>query len=123
MKNRLAALLLSLAAAAQAASPMAVRVLDWMLPVPANWTPQMPSSDLRLAQFTIRSEGGAADAAVFYFGQGSGGSVEASPRKIMIQEWQNTASLLFICYMLIISKNSNPTDPNITWGSHAASMG
>ncbi len=76
MRSILAPLLLGLAAVAQAASPMAVRVLDWMLPVPANWTPQVPSSDMRLAQFTVRSEGGSADAAVFYFGQGSGGSVE-----------------------------------------------
>lgn len=81
MRKRLATLLLAFTAAANAASPMAVRVLDWMLPVPANWTPQMPSSDMRLAQFTIRSEGGAADAAVFYFGQGSGGSVEDNTKR------------------------------------------
>ena len=81
MKPILAALILSLAALAQAASPMAVRVLDWMLPVPANWTPQVPSSAMRVAQFTIRSEGGSADAAVFYFGQGSGGSVEENTQR------------------------------------------
>jgi hypothetical protein len=76
MRTTLAALTLAFVSAAHAASPTAVRVLDWMLPVPANWTPQVPSSTMRLAQFTIRSEGGSADAAVFYFGQGSGGSVE-----------------------------------------------
>ena len=81
MKSILAPLLLGLATMAQAASPTAVRVLDWMLPVPANWTPQVPSSDMRLAQFTIRSEGGRADAAVFYFGQGSGGSVEENTQR------------------------------------------
>lgn len=81
MKTMLAALALAFVTAAHAASPTAVRVLDWMLPVPANWTPQMPSSTMRLAQFTIRSEGGSADAAVFYFGQGSGGSVEENTRR------------------------------------------
>jgi hypothetical protein len=81
VKTLLAALLFSLATATLAASPMAVRVLDWMLPVPANWTPQVPSSDMRLAQFAIRSEGGAASAAVFYFGQGSGGSVEENTKR------------------------------------------
>jgi len=77
----LAALLLAIAGAAFAAGPTAVRVLDWMLPVPANWTPQMPSSDMRLAQFTIASEGGAADAAVFYFGLGRGGSPEDNTKR------------------------------------------
>jgi hypothetical protein len=81
MKRLFTTLILSLATAALAASPMAVRVLDWMLPVPANWTPQVPSSDMRLAQFTIRSDGGSADAAVFYFGQGSGGSVEDNTKR------------------------------------------
>ena len=81
MKTFLATLMLCFAPLAPASSPMAVRVLDWMLPVPANWTPQVPSSDMRLAQFTIRSEGGNADAAVFYFGQGSGGSVEENTKR------------------------------------------
>lgn len=81
MKILLAALLASLAAMAQASTPMAVRVLDWMLPVPGHWTPQVPSSAMRVAQFAIRSEGGSADAAVFYFGQGSGGSVEENTQR------------------------------------------
>lgn len=81
MKIFLASLALGFATLAAASSPMAVRVLDWMLPVPANWTPQVPSSDMRLAQFTIRGEGGSADAAVFYFGQGSGGSVEENTKR------------------------------------------
>jgi hypothetical protein len=75
-RRLVAALFLGLCAAATAAGPTAVRVIDWMLPVPANWTPQVPSSAMRVAQFTIATEGGHADAAVFYFGRGSGGSVE-----------------------------------------------
>ncbi len=82
MARTIAAALACLAIAAHAASTMAVRVLDWLLPVPANWTPQVPSSEMRLAQFTIASEGGAADAAVFHFGLGRGGSPEAN-----IQRW------------------------------------
>ncbi len=74
---RLAAALVAAAGlAAGAASTMAVRVLDWMLPVPAGWTPQVPSSEMRLAQFTAGSKEGAADAAVFHFGLGGGGSVQ-----------------------------------------------
>ena len=76
MRSLLAALLLGLGGAVAAAGPTAVRVIDWMLPVPAHWTPQVPSSAMRVAQFTIATGGGHADAAVFYFGQGSGGSVE-----------------------------------------------
>ncbi|MDH5263133.1 MAG: hypothetical protein OEX21_00140 [Betaproteobacteria bacterium] len=74
----LAGALLAAALASHAASPMAVRILDWMLPVPASWTLQVPGSSMRLAQFTIASDGGRADAAVFYFGAAGGGSVEAN---------------------------------------------
>lgn len=81
LRLAMAAFLAGAAAVALAATPMAVRVLDWMLPVPGHWTPQVPSSPMRVAQFTIRSEGGSADAAVFYFGQGSGGSVEENTQR------------------------------------------
>jgi hypothetical protein len=72
----LAALLLSAGSAANATSTMAVRVLDWMMPVPAGWTPQVPSSPMRLAQFSAGSAGGKADAAVFHFGLAGGGPVQ-----------------------------------------------
>lgn len=76
---RLAATLVAAAGlAAGAAPPVAVRVLDWMLPVPAGWTPQVPSSEMRLAQFTAGSKEGNADAAVFHFGLAGGGSVQAN---------------------------------------------
>jgi hypothetical protein len=55
MKTTFAALLLACASAAHAASPMAVRVLDWTPPVPANRTPQVPSSDMRLF-FPLRGD-------------------------------------------------------------------
>ena len=78
MRSILAPLLLVIASMAQAASPTAMRVLDWMLPVPAGWTPQVPSSEMRLAQFTAGSREGNADAAVFHFGLAGGGSVQAN---------------------------------------------
>ena len=71
-----AALAAAAGLAAGAASTAAVRVLDWMLPVPAGWTPQVPSSEMRLAQFTAGSREGSADAAVFHFGLAGGGSVQ-----------------------------------------------
>jgi hypothetical protein len=76
MRRTAATLLACLALAAHASSTMAVRVLDWMVPVPAGWTPQVPSSPMRLAQFTAGSRDGSADAAVFHFGLAGGGSVQ-----------------------------------------------
>jgi hypothetical protein len=64
--------------AAQATSTTSVRVLDWLLPVPPGWTPQVPSSPMRLAQFTAGSREGSADAAVFHFGLAGGGTVQAN---------------------------------------------
>lgn len=76
MRRAAAILLACLALAAQAQAPKAVRVLDWLLPVPAGWTPQVPSSDMRVAQFTAGSKLGAADIAVFHFGLAGGGTVQ-----------------------------------------------
>jgi len=76
MRRFAAALIACLALAAGAATTTAVRVLDWMVPVPAGWTPQVPSSAMRLAQFTAGSREGNADAAVFHFGLAGGGSVQ-----------------------------------------------
>lgn len=81
MKKPALAALAFTAGLAAATSPMAVRLLDWMMPVPAGWTPQVPSSSMRLAQFAIRTDGGSADATVFFFGQGSGGSVEENTKR------------------------------------------
>ena len=48
---------------------------------PAGWVAEQPAGTMRTAQYKLpRAEGDAADAtlAVFYFGQGQGGSVEAN---------------------------------------------
>ena len=76
MRRIAASVFACVALAAGAASPTAVRVLDWTLPVPAGWTPQVPSSPMRLAQFTAGSREGSADAAVFHFGLAGGGTVQ-----------------------------------------------
>jgi len=50
--------------------------------VPANWQAQAPESSMRLAQAAIPGVGGPGQFAVFFFGPGGGGSVEAN-----IQRW------------------------------------
>lgn len=50
--------------------------------IPANWQQQPPASSMRLAQATIPGSGGPGDLAVFFFGPGGGGGVEAN-----IQRW------------------------------------
>jgi hypothetical protein len=46
--------------------------------LPSAWQAQTPSSNMRIAQASIPGPGGAGDLAVFYFGPGSGGSVDAN---------------------------------------------
>ena len=53
--------------------------------VPAEWTEQTPSSSMRKAQYVlpkVAGDGEDGELAVFYFGQGQGGSVEAN-----IERW------------------------------------
>lgn len=54
--------------------------LDFKLP--AGWTPQAPSSSMRMAQAAIPGRAGAGELAVFHFGPGEGGGVEAN-----IERW------------------------------------
>ena len=46
--------------------------------LPAGWQTQPPSSNMRLAQATIPGPGGSGEFAVFYFGPGGGGTVDAN---------------------------------------------
>ncbi|MEA2691667.1 MAG: hypothetical protein QOJ16_1054 [Acidobacteriota bacterium] len=50
--------------------------------LPKGWTSETPKSSMRLAQATIPGPAGAGDLAVFYFGAGQGGNVEAN-----IERW------------------------------------
>ncbi len=51
--------------------------------LPAAWTPQPPSSSMRLAQATLPGEAGEGQVTVFYFGPGGGGGVESN-----LDRWQ-----------------------------------
>jgi hypothetical protein len=67
--------------AAAPAQPGSAQSGGLQLQAPAGWTAEQPSGTMRVAQYRLpRAEGDAADAqlAVFYFGQGQGGSVEAN---------------------------------------------
>ena len=46
--------------------------------LPKSWEKQTPSSSLRIAQAAIPGPGGPGDLAVFFFGPGQGGSVDAN---------------------------------------------
>lgn len=84
-------LLLALAAAAllPAAAPAQTKgtqfaALGYKAPVPAAWQAQPPSSQFRLAQYRIPGTTGEAEAVVFFFGKGQGGSVAAN-----IERWSS----------------------------------
>jgi hypothetical protein len=46
--------------------------------LPPGWERQPPSSSMRIAQATIPGDGGPGELAVFYFGPGGGGGVDAN---------------------------------------------
>lgn len=50
--------------------------------MPAAWSPQAPSSSMRMAQASIPGEAGEAQLTAFYFGPGGGGGVESN-----LQRW------------------------------------
>jgi len=45
---------------------------------PESWEEVQPSSSMRVAEYQLKAEGGEAVLAVFYFGQGQGGAVQAN---------------------------------------------
>lgn len=51
---------------------------DLRYDLPAGWTRQMPSSSMRLDQAVIPGPGGEGQLAVFFFGVGGGGGVDAN---------------------------------------------
>ena len=58
------------------AAPQGGGSIDFDLP--ADWQSQPPSSNMRITQAVIPGPGGPGDLAVFYFGPGSGGTVDAN---------------------------------------------
>lgn len=81
------ALLMGLTAAAcrsgepaAAGTPLTVKGLT--VELPAGWKVVPPASQMRLAQAVIEGPGGPAELAVFHFGAGQGGDIEAN-----VQRW------------------------------------
>jgi hypothetical protein len=66
--------------AAPSGAPVELERLRFELP--AGWEKVTPSSSMRVAQATIPAPGGNAEMAVFHFGAGQGGDVEAN-----LQRW------------------------------------
>jgi hypothetical protein len=64
----------------QAGTPLDVKGLH--VELPAGWKSVPPASPMRAAQAVIEGPGGPADLAVFHFGAGQGGDVEAN-----LQRW------------------------------------
>jgi hypothetical protein len=62
-------------AAAQATT---VALLDYRATVPAGWTATAPTSRMRLAEYTVATTAGPAEAVVYFFGPGQGGSADAN---------------------------------------------
>ena len=63
-----------------AGTPLQVKGLNVVLP--AGWKVVPPASQMRLAQAAIEGPGGPAELAVFHFGAGQGGDIEAN-----VQRW------------------------------------
>jgi len=67
-----------------AANDNALQVGSLRLPLPSGWRQVPPSSTMRAAQVVVPGSGGDAELAVFFFGAGQGGNVEAN-----LQRWMN----------------------------------
>lgn len=65
-----------------------VTLLDWQASAPKSWVRQPPANTMRLAQFQVPGKAGNAEAIVFYFGPGGGGSVQAN-----IERWASQFSM------------------------------
>ncbi|HLE85677.1 MAG TPA: hypothetical protein VJG13_15145 [Thermoanaerobaculia bacterium] len=68
-----------------AAPPMASQAGtggDLQYQLPEGWTPEAPANSMRMAQARIPGDAGDGEFALFYFGPGGGGGVEAN-----IQRW------------------------------------
>jgi hypothetical protein len=66
-----------------AGTPLDVKGLH--VELPPGWTSVPPTSSMRVAQVMIEGPGGPAELAVFHFGAGQGGDVEANIQRWMAQ--------------------------------------
>jgi hypothetical protein len=67
---------LALALPISASAQVSATFLDYKTTVPAGWTTRAPSSNMRLAEYTIPSVNG--EVVVYFFGKGQGGDVPAN---------------------------------------------
>ncbi len=73
------------AVAGAAGKNVALGGLGYGVQVPDTWVSEQPANTMRLAQFQVPAkEGEPASVIAYYFGQGSGGSVEAN-----VQRWES----------------------------------
>ncbi|HEX9730576.1 MAG TPA: hypothetical protein VGG06_01155 [Thermoanaerobaculia bacterium] len=75
-------------APAAGAAGTALTVPGGTFTLPAGWTPEQPSSQMRLAQAAIPGPAGPGELTVFYFGPGGGGGLEAN-----LQRWIDQVDL------------------------------
>jgi hypothetical protein len=73
------------AAKAPPAAGVLVETPSLVFELPAGWDRRNPSSNMRLAEASIPGVGGAAELAVFHFGAGQGGSVDANLKRWLAQ--------------------------------------
>ena len=71
---------LLLLAAPLSAQDSVVTLLGYRTTVPRGWAPRAPSSQMRLAEYTVAAADGSsgAEVVVYFFGAGLGGNVEAN---------------------------------------------
>ncbi len=78
--GRLFVAAIAIAASSLQAQTSTVTLLDYRTTVPAGWTSRAPASAMRLAEYVVApntaNEG--AEVVVYFFGKGSGGSVDAN---------------------------------------------
>lgn len=77
------------AESAAAQDPGMLRAAGIVFDIPETWTRVEPSSSMRLAQFALPGEAGAAELTVFAFGPGQGGGTQANIDR-WIGQFENT---------------------------------
>lgn len=83
--------------------------------LPSGWQQVPPNSEMRIAQATIPGPGGAAEMAVFHFGTGQGGAVDAN-----LERWMNQVEVATGTQPLRETLESNGL--RITWVDVAGTL-
>lgn len=107
IRNLLTTYALVAALAATSSAQATVTLLDYKTMVPAGWTSRTPSSNARLAEYTIAGTdpSNGAEVVVYFFGKGQGGNVEAN-----LARWKSQFS----------TTDGSPVPENVTRDSTGA---